>query len=133
MTPEKAYYHQAYNARDRGIAFEITFDEWWNIWEKWFHMRGRGKNALCMARKNDSGPYAVGNVYLTTNLGNALDVKPERRKRPDTTLSDDERIARQQKRDRWMKKAPKFSENGDLPSHISYKEHCEKEKYVPEC
>jgi hypothetical protein len=132
MTPERAYYQQAYNARQRGISFELTFEQWWGIWERWFHMRGRGKNALCMARQNDEGPYAIGNVYLTTNLGNALDVKPERRKNQNANLSDNERIAMQQKKGRWMKGAAKFSPNGDLMSHIYYKDSCEKEENVSE-
>jgi hypothetical protein len=76
-----------------------------------------------MARLNDEGPYKVGNVYLTTNLGNALDVKRAKRRMPD-----DERIARQEKRGRWTKKHHDY----DLASHIAYKAHCDPEKFVAE-
>jgi hypothetical protein len=132
MTPKKAFQQHRANAKQRGIPFEMTFDDWWGIWREWFHLRGRGTNGLCMARHGDAGPYAVGNVYLTTNLGNQLDVHPSKRKIPDTTLSDDERISRQIRRNRWGSKGPRMSFNGDLKSHISFKASCEKEEVVQE-
>ncbi len=71
--PYRACAVQANSARVRGISWELTFAQWWEIWRPYYHLRGQGKNGLCMARERDDGPYAVGNVYLTTNLGNALD------------------------------------------------------------
>lgn len=71
--PYRACAAQANNARVRGIAWEMTFAQWWDIWEPYYHLRGKGTNGLCMARERDDGPYAVGNVYLTTNLGNLRD------------------------------------------------------------
>lgn len=64
--------HQAGAAR-RGVAFNMTFAEWWGIWQAYYHLRGPGINGLCMARNGDEGAYEVGNVYLTTNLGNRQD------------------------------------------------------------
>jgi hypothetical protein len=49
-----------------GIPWELTFEEWWAIWEasgKW-EQRGRKRGKYCMCRHNDCGPYAVGNVYI---------------------------------------------------------------------
>lgn len=66
--PGGAYYQQMVNARNRRhIAWNITFPEWWAIWQesgKWA-LRGRGKG-YCMARFGDSGAYEVGNVYICT-------------------------------------------------------------------
>ena len=70
---KRAYVVHRNSARQRGIEFLMTFEEWWGVWSDYFHLRGRGTNGLCMARENDEGPYAVGNVYLTTNLGNLQD------------------------------------------------------------
>lgn len=130
MTPEKAYQQQKANSIRRGIAFELTFDEWWGIWKDWFHLRGRGTNGLCMARENDSGPYAIGNVYITTNLGNALDVDPAKRRHPASPISDDERIEAQQKKNRWSKKPSRLSFNGDIKSHLEYKKSCAHDEFV---
>lgn len=69
----RAYVQQRNGARHRGIDWEFTFDAWWEIWQPYWHLRGPGKNGLCMAREKDEGPYAPGNVYLTTNLGNLMD------------------------------------------------------------
>lgn len=69
------YFNQRHKASDRGIDFDLTLPQWWEIWEqsgKW-EMRGRGKGRYCMARHGDAGPYGVGNVYITTNDRNAAE------------------------------------------------------------
>lgn len=71
--PYAAYTSQRCGAANRGISWGFTFATWWNIWEPYYHMRGRGKNGLCMARESDEGSYNPDNVYLTTNLGNSRD------------------------------------------------------------
>ncbi|GAA0809528.1 hypothetical protein [Cupriavidus gilardii] len=73
IAPRAAFEMQKRNAQSRGIGWELTFEQWWEIWEPVYHLRGRGKNGLCMGRERDEGPYAVGNVYITTNLGNMMD------------------------------------------------------------
>lgn len=123
MKPILAFQRHRASAKKRGIPFEMTFDEWWAIWKDWFHLRGRGKNALCMARNGDTGPYAVGNVYLTTNLGNLLEAAARREK------SDDERIARQHKRQMLRGKR---CGNREFKSHVAFKAHCDPEKFVAE-
>ena len=65
--PGVAYYNQCRKAGYRGIEWNITFPEWWRVWQesgKW-ERRGRGKG-YCMARHGDSGPYSVENVYICT-------------------------------------------------------------------
>lgn len=71
--PFKAYITQKSGARQRGIEWRFTFESWWLIWEDHFHLRGPGKDDLCMARKGDEGPYSPENVYLTTNSRNSID------------------------------------------------------------
>lgn len=51
-------------AKARGISFVMTFDEWWNWWQtdnRWAR-RWRGKGAIRMARIDNTGPIAIGNV-----------------------------------------------------------------------
>lgn len=57
---------QKANAAKRGISWEITFDEWKDVWEKsgkW-NERGRTAESYCMSRLNDVGPYSVKNVEI---------------------------------------------------------------------
>jgi hypothetical protein len=76
--------HKA-GAKRRGIAFELTFEEWWKIWETSGHFgeRGRGADEYQMARHNDLGPYTVDNVKIITTRQNAAEVQGRKgRKRP---------------------------------------------------
>lgn len=57
-------------SKKRGIEFLFTFEEWWAIWEPHWPRRGQGALDLCMCRKEDIGPYAVGNVRIATNKEN---------------------------------------------------------------
>jgi hypothetical protein len=65
------------NAKKRGIEFNLTIEEWWNIWNasgRWAQ-RGIGDpSKYVMARNNDSGAYEVGNVYITLCGDNARDM-----------------------------------------------------------
>jgi len=71
------YWAQKAAAKRRGIIFELTFEEWLEIWEASGHFeeRGRGANQYQMARHNDLGPYAIGNVMIITASQNATEVK----------------------------------------------------------
>jgi len=66
--------------RQRGICWELTFREWWDIWQESGHwkQRGRGKG-YCMARLGDNGPYKKGNVEIITcgqNISDSYVSKP---------------------------------------------------------
>lgn len=72
-TPIGAYHQQKSGAvNHRGIKFELTFWQWWAIWQASGHWdeRGRGQGYV-MCRKGDIGPYAVGNVYIDTAAHNS--------------------------------------------------------------
>jgi len=67
-----AYSDQKSNARMRGIGFNISFEEWLDIWVSSGHLqdRGRGSKKYCMARIGDLGNYEIGNVYISTGRDN---------------------------------------------------------------
>lgn len=57
--------HKA-NAKYRGIAFLLTFEEWVCLWldsGKW-ELRGTKRGQYVMARPGDQGAYEVGNVFI---------------------------------------------------------------------
>jgi hypothetical protein len=69
---------QAFNshrngAKTRGIEFNFTFYEWWELWKPHWASRGRGRNQLMMCRKMDNGAYEVGNVRIATAACNGRD------------------------------------------------------------
>lgn len=73
----RALLNQVLNAERRGIAFEMSPDEWWAWWQqdgRW-QRRGYGKDKLVMARIGDAGPYAIGNIYCTTHTENLRDAR----------------------------------------------------------
>jgi hypothetical protein len=60
------------NAKKVGTPFELTFDEWWQIWSSsgHWHERGQHRGQYVMARFGDRGPYAVGNVAIVKHEDN---------------------------------------------------------------
>jgi len=75
--------HQKDNAKRRGIAFLLTFDQWRDWWLETGHYpeRGRGKGKYVMARVNDAGPYELGNIKCLRYEVNAAEVNPASVKR----------------------------------------------------
>lgn len=69
-TPLMCYQRHKSTAKARGIEFDLTFDEWWAIWEPHFDRRGRASDALQMCRTADAGGYTVGNVRIDTCAAN---------------------------------------------------------------
>ena len=55
----------------------MTFDEWLQVWidSGKLHLRGSGRGKFCMARKDDLGDYAVGNVEVKANEENSREGK----------------------------------------------------------
>lgn len=67
-SPVGKFCQQRQNARNRGIEWNLTLWEWWQIWEesgKW-NQRGRNDGEYVMARYCDEGAYEVGNVRIVT-------------------------------------------------------------------
>jgi len=64
-----------HNAKRRGIEFNLTFEQWSDIWnksDKW-NERGRGANKYCMCRVGDKGAYAIDNVFIGQGKQNVSD------------------------------------------------------------
>lgn len=72
---ETKYWSQSRSAKSRGIGFTLTFEQWWDIWNKSGHwdQRGIGKGQYVMSRRGDIGPYEIGNVFIQTQAGNHKD------------------------------------------------------------
>jgi hypothetical protein len=74
--PRRAYSQQKYRAKKRGIGFNLSFDQWWDIWKESGCYPARGRNGYVMHRKGDRGEYEVGNVEIisaTENFRIAMD------------------------------------------------------------
>lgn len=71
-TPQGKFYQQRIQAKQRGIRWELSFDEWWDIWQrsgKW-QQRGCRVGQYVMARPSDAGPYSATNVVICTSTEN---------------------------------------------------------------
>ncbi|MDB5975182.1 MAG: hypothetical protein JWR07_1942 [Nevskia sp.] len=80
---EKYRSHRSGAAR-RGIGFEFTFSQWWSVWKesgRWDQRGCSAADSYVMARPRDTGPYSVGNVYITTlsqNFVESWETSPNR-------------------------------------------------------
>lgn len=66
LTPRGKYHRHRKNARTRGVAFELTFDQWMHLWNasgRWAQ-RGNRAGQYVMLRLNDAGAYSMANVYI---------------------------------------------------------------------
>lgn len=69
----RLYVEQRRNSIKRGIAWEIKFPEWCQIWDESGKWSDRGRGKYVMARIGDCGPYKVGNVEIITAAQNSRD------------------------------------------------------------
>lgn len=65
------YRQQQFNAKKRGIGWELTFHDWCVWWGDDIDKRGAGHDKLCMQRVADTGPYALDNIRKAYPLDNA--------------------------------------------------------------
>ncbi len=72
-TDKHKFHTQKSLAKRRGIPFELTFEQWLDVWQASGKLaeRGRKKGQYCMARKGDKGAYAVGNVEIILGSENS--------------------------------------------------------------
>ena len=61
----------AESAARRGLGWELTFQQWLELWADRIHERGPYKGQYVLCRKNDLGPYAVGNCYVASKSHNS--------------------------------------------------------------
>lgn len=59
------------------IQVTMSFEEWLQVWidSGKLHLRGNGHGKFCMARKDDLGDYAVGNVEIKACEVNSREAK----------------------------------------------------------
>jgi hypothetical protein len=72
--PRSRFSIQKAHAKERGIEFDLSFEDWWSLWEQsgqWDN-RGRKPEQYCMARAKDHGAYTLGNVSIV-QVGSNLD------------------------------------------------------------
>lgn len=72
---KQRYNEQKYRAHSRGINFNLTLQQWIDIWDqsgKW-EQRGCKIGQYVMSRINDSGNYEIGNVFIQLHESNAKD------------------------------------------------------------
>jgi hypothetical protein len=72
MSKIEKFLKQRSNARSRGVPFNLTFQQWWDIWEESgkYKDRGRGRRGFVMHRINDRRPYEVGNAEIISAVDN---------------------------------------------------------------
>lgn len=61
-----AWHRQKESAKKRGIGFDISFDDWLDVWNQSgkLHLRGKKAGCYCMMRRNDMGAYVKDNVTI---------------------------------------------------------------------
>ncbi|AMM23176.1 hypothetical protein [Variovorax sp. PAMC 28711] len=69
-SPEGRYKQHKAGAAARGLAFTLSYAQWWELWEPHWEKRGRGSREMCMCRLHDEGGYTPGNVRIATNREN---------------------------------------------------------------
>lgn len=72
--PTRRFAYQRSGASRRGVGWELTFSQWWAIWQESGHWEHRGPGqGYVMCRRGDIGPYAVGNVFIAPSIVNCSD------------------------------------------------------------
>jgi len=73
-------------AENSGIGFELTFEQWLGKWVESGKLAERGchKGEYVMSRRGDTGPYAIGNVFIQSAEGNVSDAQKGKLKGPQT-------------------------------------------------
>ena len=94
----KAFRTHKGGAAKRGIAFELTFEEWLNIWLDSGHLAERGthRGQYCMARFGDKGPYAVENIKIITCTENVKEGMIGKQNALGSIRSDEQRVEHSQ-------------------------------------
>lgn len=84
-SPLTQYVQQRVNSQRSSIAWEMSFAEWWQIWQDSSHYDKRGcGHGYMMCRFGNTGPYRVGNIEIITGVQNSADqwISGKKRKPP---------------------------------------------------
>lgn len=82
-SPKEKYLCQKWRAKVRGVPWEISFEDWWAIWDASgkYHLRGIQLDNYVMARFGDKGPYHKDNVRICTVAENNAEYQAGRTKK----------------------------------------------------
>lgn len=69
-TPLGKYKLQRQQAKQRGIEWKFTFEDWCEVWQDSGKWSERGVTGYQMCRKGDEGLYSIDNVYIAHHLQN---------------------------------------------------------------
>jgi hypothetical protein len=88
LPPCTIYARQKAMAKIRNIEWDITFQEWYSVWEQSgkYAERGKGKGKYVMSRVNDIGAYKLGNVFIQLNTDNVSQAS-KGKKQPDWLIA----------------------------------------------
>lgn len=50
----------------RGEGWHIDFADWMELWQPYWHLRGRSRGHMCMSRQDWSLPWTLDNVIIVT-------------------------------------------------------------------
>ena len=66
------YACQKGKAKHRGIDFNLTYEQWFDIWKNSGHLADRGcrQGGYVMSRIKDQGPYEIGNIIIQSKYAN---------------------------------------------------------------
>ena len=75
--PRYRFSIQRSHAKRRGIEWQMTFEEWFAVWQEsgHWHERGNRVGQYVMARHGDTGPYSPDNVSIVTCSQNISEAK----------------------------------------------------------
>lgn len=62
----RPWVNQRNQARWRGESYQLTFDQYCELWKDHWHNRGRHAEQYCMWRADDRLAWTVANVRITT-------------------------------------------------------------------
>jgi len=73
---KRKFREQKQRAKSRNIDWQLTFEQWMDIWlsSGHWHERGCKRGLYCMSRKGDIGAYSVDNVYIQTHSDNLKEI-----------------------------------------------------------
>ena len=73
---KRKWWNQKQSAKQRGIGWDFSFEDWLDFWISSGHWHQRGiksADAYVMSRIGDQGPYHPNNVVIKTNKENVLE------------------------------------------------------------
>lgn len=65
-----AWLGQRHTSKQRGVEFNLTFEQFKEFWGSDFCLRGKRNHDLQMCRYGDNGHYELGNIYKATKSEN---------------------------------------------------------------